>query len=102
MALQRFKVKERGRVVLLVLVLDFPPLVLQVQNSSALGMVEGRGSIEGAQDKGQEDDTGHRLQAQSAKQINKRRPSVNFGCRLSRDPLKERLIFIKLYLQPIE
>lgn len=64
-ALQRAEVEERWPVVRLVLVFNFPLLILQVQDGSALRMVQGRASIKRAQDERQENYARHCLKAQA-------------------------------------
>lgn len=55
---QRAKIEKRWSIIDFVLVFDFTLLILQVEDGPPLGVVQGGGPIECAQDEGQEDDAG--------------------------------------------
>lgn len=59
------EIEKRWSVVGLVLVLYFALLVLQVQDRSALGMVERGAAVKGAEDKGKENHSRDGLQTES-------------------------------------
>ncbi|KAJ8867584.1 hypothetical protein PR048_031386 [Dryococelus australis] len=64
LAAQRAEVEEGRAVVHLVLVLDLPLLVLEVEDGASLRVVQRRRAVERAQDEGEEHDPRHRLQPQ--------------------------------------